>query len=153
MKEIERKFLIINGDYKSGNQPVHIRQGYMLHDESGLARVRIEGDKASLTIKKNISVRSRWEFEYTIPIADAEMMLKKLCDTQIIEKYRYRIKYHGMYWDVDEFLGQNAGLLIAEIELETEEQLFDKPSWVGEEVSHDHRYLNARLAVNPYISW
>ena len=153
MKEIERKFLLINGNYKSGIQPVHIRQGYMLHDESGLARVRIEGNKASLTIKKNISVRSRWEFEYAIPLADAEMMLEKLCGTQIIEKYRYRIKYHEMYWDVDEFLGQNVGLVIAEIELETEDQLFDKPLWVGEEVSHDPRYLNARLAVHPYLSW
>ena len=154
MKEIERKFLVLNEDFKIGSKPIHVLQGYMLYADDGHARVRIvDGISAVISIKKHISTVSRWEFEYDIPVADAQIMLEKLCNGRIVEKNRYFPKFKGKKWDVDEFLGANAGLTVAEIELDSEDQYFDKPTWVGEEVTHDLRYLNVYLAENPYINW
>jgi len=154
MKEIERKFLVLNEDYKVGSTPVHVLQGYMLYAEDGHARVRIvDGKSAVISIKKHISTVSRWEFEYEIPVADAHIMLEKLCNGRIVEKNRYFPEFKGKKWDVDEFLNANDGLVIAEIELGSEDEYFDKPAWVGEEVTHDLRYLNAHLAEFPFGEW
>jgi len=154
MKEIERKFLVFNDDYKRGMTPIHVLQGYMLYAEDGTARVRIVDDSSAvLSIKKNITPISRWEFEYEIPVEDAKIMLKELCNGRIIEKYRYHPVFKDKKWDVDEFLGANQGLVVAEIELGSEDEYFEKPAWVGEEVTHDKRYLNAYLAEFPYKEW
>ena len=154
MKEIERKFIVFNQDYKKGLKPVHVIQGYLLYAKDGHARVRIvDGKAAVISIKKDISKISRWEFEYDIPVADAVIMLKELCNGKIVEKNRYFPVIDGKRWDVDEFLDRNEGLVVAEIELEFEDEAFNKPGWVGEEVTHDPRYLNVHLAEKPYSEW
>ena len=145
MKEIERKFLVLSDEYKIGSTPVHVLQGYMLYADDGHARVRIvDGRSAVISIKKHISTVSRWEFEYDIPVPDAQLMIKE---------NRYFPKFNGKIWDVDEFLGANNGLVVAEIELGSEDEYFNKPLWVGEEVTHDLRYLNAHLAEFPFGEW
>ncbi len=154
MKEVERKFLVYNEDFKKGLKPVHVIQGYLLYADDGTARIRIvDGKSAVLSIKKDITSVTRWEFEYEIPVKDAEIMIKELCDEKIVEKKRYFPEFAGKTWDVDEFMGANAGLIIAEIELNSEDEYFDKPEWAGEEVTHDKRYLNAYLAENPFVNW
>lgn len=151
--EIERKFLVTNDAWTRQGEPVLLRQGYLSSNAQRVVRVRIEGGKAVMTIKgKNVGA-SRGEWEYPIPMADAEEFLDKLCEQPIIEKYRRRIPYAGFVWEVDEFLGVNAGLVVAEIELPAEDQAFDKPDWVGEEVTHDARYLNSNLIQQPYTAW
>ena len=115
--------------------------------------MRIEDDKAMLTIKGRTVGATRGEWEYPIPLEDAQVFLDSLCERPIIEKYRYRIPYQGLTWEVDEFLGDNAGLVVAEVELKREDQLFAKPEWVGEEVTHDTRYFNASLLRHPYSRW
>jgi len=151
--EIERKFLVTNDEYKSGAKGTYYRQGYISIDNRRVVRVRIAGKKAYLTFKSLISERSRSEYEYRIPLPDALEMLDKLCLKPIIEKIRYVVNYANNHWVVDEFLAENAGLVVAEIELENESQKFSKPSWLGKEVSGDPRYLNANLVVNPYKNW
>ena len=96
---------------------------------------------------------TRLEFEYEIPIADARILLDELCERPLIEKTRYRIDYGGMTWEVDEFAGENAGLVVAEVELEDEEQEIELPTWIGREVSDDPRYFNSNLIANPYSTW
>ncbi|MES2260532.1 MAG: CYTH domain-containing protein [Pseudomonadota bacterium] len=151
--EIERKFLVTHDAWKQLGHPALLRQGYLSSDPQRVVRVRIEDDQAMLTIKgKNVGA-SRGEWEYPIPLADAQEFLDKLCQRPIIEKYRRRIPYAGFVWEVDEFLGVNAGLVVAEIELPAEDQAFDKPDWVGEEVTHDARYLNSNLIKHPYSNW
>jgi adenylate cyclase len=151
--EIERKFLVVNDSWKSLGTAALLRQGYLSSDKKRIVRVRIEDTSAMLTIKGPTIGATRAEWEYPIPIADAQTMLDQLCEQPLIEKKRYRIAYEGMIWEVDEFLGENAGLVVAEIELESEEQLFIKPEWVGEEVTHDPRYANASLLRHPYSRW
>lgn len=151
--EIERKFLVLNNEYKRNIQGTLYRQGYISIDVQRIVRVRIAGDRAFLTIKSLVSKITRLEFEYDIPVSDAVEMLDKLCTKPIIEKYRYELTVDDHLWIVDEFLGDNAGLVVAEIELESEAQPFTKPSWAGAEVSADPRYLNARLAVKPFKFW
>ncbi|MFO7842036.1 MAG: CYTH domain-containing protein [Fidelibacterota bacterium] len=153
MKEIERKFLVKGDRFKTGAKRIHARQGYLLYEGNGNARVRIEDHRAFLTIKKNISGISRWEFEYSVPVKDAEFMLNELCGGRIVVKDRYLVKYAGLLWEVDVFSGENAGLIIAEVELETEDQHIEKPPWAGEEVTRDPRYLNANLAKHPFSKW
>lgn len=151
--EIERKFLVTSDAWMRQGEPVLLRQGYLSSHPSRVVRVRIEGDGAVMTIKgKNVGA-SRGEWEYPIPMADAQEFLDKLCEQPIIEKYRRRIPYAGFVWEVDEFLGANAGLVVAEIELPSEDQAFDKPDWIGEDVTADKRYLNSNLIANPYSSW
>jgi adenylate cyclase len=116
-------------------------------------RVRIEGARAVMTIKSKATGISRGEWEYDLPLADAAEFLDKLCEQPIIEKYRRRIPFGGFVWEVDEFLGANAGLVVAEIELPSENQAFGKPDWVGEEVTHDARYFNSNLIKHPYSCW
>ncbi|MCU6435194.1 CYTH domain-containing protein [Undibacterium sp. Jales W-56] len=151
--EIERKFLVVNNDWKQQGQGVHLCQGYICSDPGRIVRVRIEGERAVLTIKGKTEGISRGEWEYPIPIADAKELLSGLCAQPLIEKFRYRIDYQGLVWEVDEFLGDNAGLVVAEVELQSESQEFARPAWLGAEVSHDHRYANANLLKHPFRLW
>lgn len=151
--EIERKFLVHSEDWKTLGQGVLLRQGYLSSSPERIVRVRIEGDVAMLTIKGRTVGVTRGEWEYPIPMEDARVFLDTLCERPIIEKYRYRIPYQGMLWEVDEFLGENRGLVVAEIELQSEDQLFARPEWVGEEVTHDARYFNSSLLRHPYVTW
>lgn len=151
--EIERKFLVRDASWKSMGQGVLLRQGYLSSAQERIVRVRIEGDKAMLTIKGRTAGMTRSEWEYPIPVEDAQLMLDSLCERPIIEKKRYRIPYEGMLWEVDEFFGENAGLVVAEIELESESQTFSRPDWIGDEVTHDTRYFNANLLRHPYSRW
>jgi adenylate cyclase len=149
--EIERKFLVRGTGWKSA-AAVHIRQGYLNRDKSRTVRVRTAGERAYLTVK-GASVRaSRAEFEYEIPMADAQEMLA-LCDGPIIEKMRHVILHQGLRWEVDEFFGDNAGLIVAEIELERADQPVPLPDWIAEEVTEDPRYFNSNLATTPYKAW
>ncbi|MBE6330024.1 MAG: CYTH domain-containing protein [Bacteroidales bacterium] len=150
--EIERKFLLKNDNWREGAVGVHYKQAYLNEKGDNTVRVRIEGEKAKLTIKGKSSNISRLEFEYDIPMEDAEALFT-LAKTPIVEKYRYKIMYAGNCWEVDEFLGMNRGLVVAEIELESETQSFEKPDWIGMEVSGDKRYTNANLARKPYCEW
>jgi adenylate cyclase len=150
--EIERKFLLLNNLWKSEAVGVHYKQAYLNEKGDNTIRVRIEGNQAKLTIKSKATNISRMEFEYDIPMEDAEKLFL-IAKTPAVEKYRYKIEYAGNIWEVDEFLGDNEGLVIAEIELESENQTFQKPSWIGMEVSGDKRYTNANLARNPYKNW
>jgi adenylate cyclase len=152
-KEIERKFLVKNHDYKKLSRGTLIQQGFLSSVQERVVRVRIVGHQAFLTIKGISYGATRTEFEYEIPGEDAEILMMDLCEKPIIEKYRYRIKSSDFVWEVDEFKGMNEGLVIAEIELKSEEQAFDLPDWIGEEVTGDPRYYNSNLIRNPYSSW
>ncbi|GAB3537311.1 CYTH domain-containing protein [Noviherbaspirillum agri] len=151
--EIERKFLVRNQDWKALGQGVLLRQGYLSSAPERIVRVRIEGNTAMLTIKGRTSGMTRSEWEYPVPMQDAQVFLDKLCERPIIEKYRYRIPFEGLVWEVDEFLGENAGLVVAEVELKSEQQAFARPEWIGDEVTHDARYFNANLLRLPYTKW
>jgi adenylate cyclase len=151
--EIERKFLVTGDEWRAMATGVFYSQGYLCLEKERTVRVRIAGDKAFLTVKGKSSGISRMEYEYPIPLEDARVLLAQLCVKPVIEKKRYRIHYKGFVWEVDEFFGENEGLLVAEIELAAEDQEFEKPSWIGAEVSSDRRYANAGLVKNPYSSW
>ncbi|MDQ2990222.1 MAG: CYTH domain-containing protein [Pseudomonadota bacterium] len=150
--EIERKFLPAGDGWRRLGTPLLLRQGYLSSDPARVVRVRIEGDQAFMTIKGKSVGATRGEWEYPIPLADANDLLA-LCEKPLVEKYRRRIEFAGNVWEVDEFLGANQGLVVAEIELASEDQPFDKPDWIGEEVTHDKRYFNSNLARRPYSSW
>lgn len=151
--EIERKFLLAGDAWRALGTPVLLRQGYLSSKRERVVRVRIEGEQAMLTIKGASVGASRGEWEYPIPMPDAEEFLGQLCEQPIIEKYRRRIDFGGMVWEVDEFLGVNAGLVVAEIELTSEDQPFDKPDWIAAEVTDDARYFNANLIAHPFSQW
>ena len=152
-QEIERKFLVKDSTWRHQAEGILYRQGYIPTRNRTTVRVRIAGDRGYLTLKGPTSGISRNEFEYPIPLADAETLLDSLCEPPLIEKWRYRITVGRHLWEVDEFLGDNAGLVLAEIELASESDPFDRPPWLGDEVSHDVRYYNASLAKTPYRSW
>ncbi len=149
--EIERKFLV-TGDAWRNAEPVYYCQGYLNRDKHRTVRVRIAGDRGLLTIKGLASGSRRSEYEYSIPIDDAKEMLG-LSDGPVVEKYRRVIEHAGLMWEVDEFLGDNEGLVVAEVELESEDQTVDIPDWVGSEVTNDARYFNSNLAAKPYKLW
>jgi CYTH domain-containing protein len=149
--EIERKFLV-TGDAWRQPDPTPMSQGYLSRTKERTVRVRVAGDRAYLTVKGATVGVSRPEFEYEIPVADAEAMLT-MCDGPIVRKQRHLVTHRGSQWEVDEFSGDNAGLVVAEIELEREDQPFEHPEWLGREVTHDPRYLNSNLAVTPYREW
>lgn len=153
MLEIERKFLLKNDDYKKLSKGILIKQGYICSENDRVVRIRIYGEKAFLTIKNATIGFSRDEFEYEIPLADAEKMLSCVCQQPIIEKLRYRVEYDGFVWEIDEFFGENEGLVVAEIELEKENQVFSKPAWIAQEVTNEVRFYNANLFKNPYKNW
>ena len=150
--EIEKKFLVKNNSWRRG-EGIHIRQGYLLNKEDGIVRIRVAGNKAFLSVKGATLGISRLEFEYGIPVDDAKEILNELCEKPIIEKIRYKLLTGNIKWEIDEFLKENAGLVVAEIELVNENQEFPKPDWLGEEVSSDIRYLNGNLVKNPYCNW
>ena len=151
--EIERKFLLKNEGWRNLAEGVHYRQGYLHADRKRSVRVRIAGTTGYLTIKGATVGLGRSEYEYTIPLEEAKAMLDELCPQPQIEKIRYTISHKGFTWEIDEFLGLNQGLIMAEIELEDEAQSFPMPDWIGEEVSGDTRYYNAALCKNPYSQW
>ncbi|MDN2715566.1 CYTH domain-containing protein [Janthinobacterium sp. SUN120] len=151
--EIERKFLLAGDAWRGLGQSVLLRQGYLSSARERVVRVRIEGEQAMLTIKGANVGATRGEWEYPIPLADAAELLDSLCEQPLIEKVRHRIEHAGMVWEVDEFLGANAGLVVAEIELASEDQPFEKPDWIGAEVSGDARYYNANLIRHPFSQW
>lgn len=152
-EEIERKFLVLGDDWRQAGAGTGFRQGYLSSAPERVVRVRIAGEHAVLTVKGITEGVSRLEFEYPLPLADAEQMLDRLCEKPLIEKTRYRFEHAGMVWEVDEFHGDNAGLVVAEIELQHEGQHFERPPWLGEEVSDDPRYFNSNLANHPYREW
>lgn len=149
--EIERKFLVKNDSWKSTAKGSLYRQGYLCTQPT--VRVRIAGDKSFLTIKGPSRGIARAEYEYSIPLEEASEMLDHLCQKPLIEKIRYTLEYAGHTWEVDEFMGENAGLVVAEVELENSDSTLELPDWVGEEVSHDARYYNANLVKMPYSRW
>lgn len=151
-KEIERKFLV-TGDRWRSDEAKLLRQGYLSTDKHRTVRVRVSGESAYLTIKGLTHGATRREFEYPIPVNDANEMLDKLCQPPLIEKRRYVVRRDGLTWEIDEFLGENEGLVVAEVELQDEDQAFGRPEWLGEEVTEDPRYYNANLVQKPYSSW
>ena len=149
--EIERKFLVTSNDWRI-NEPVQIRQGYLNRDPDRTVRVRTAGNQAWITVKGRTTGSVRSEFEYPIPLNDADALLL-LCERPLLEKRRYHFEHDGRTWEVDEFLGENEGLVVAEIELDTPDAEFSMPSWIGVEVTHDSRYFNSNLSVNPFTTW
>ncbi len=153
--EIERKFLV-NGDYKSvAYSSQKVVQGYMASNTGGRSvRIRIKGDKGYITIKgmTSQSGMTRFEWEKEISLEDAEQLLL-LCDPGVIDKVRYLVRAGKHIFEVDEFHGENEGLVMAEIELRSEDETFEKPLWLGKEVTGDIRYYNSQLVLNPYTKW
>lgn len=153
-KEIEHKFTVKSDKYKSLATPTLYRQGYIPTTNGMTVRVRIAGEKGFVTFKDKTIGMSRNEFEYEIPVAEACQMLDTLCDKPQIEKYRYVIPAEqGLKWEVDEFLGDNAGLVVAEIEVPAEDTKFSLPEWIDKEVTGDKKYNNSQLCKKPYKKW
>jgi len=152
-KEIERKYLVKSSEWKNLAKGTSYRQGYLSTVKERTVRVRTIDDKGFLTIKGITVGASRAEYEYEIPAADANAMLSNLCEKPLIEKNRYKIAHAGLTWEVDEFFGDNDGLIVAEVELTSEDQKIELPAWVGEEVTSDPRYFNSNLTKNPYKNW
>ncbi|MCP5151726.1 MAG: CYTH domain-containing protein [Ectothiorhodospiraceae bacterium] len=152
--EIERKFLVRDDRWQAAvTSRERLRQGYLANAERCSIRVRVSGDRAMLSIKSANPGLTRTEFEYPLPPADAARMLDELCLRPLIEKTRHIVEHAGQRWEVDVFDGDNAGLVLAEIELGDESEPFERPAWLGTEVSDDHRYYNANLVEHPYRSW
>lgn len=151
--EIERKFLVADTAVLQGLRGERMLQAYIAATDRATVRVRIAGDHAWLTLKGATTGISRREFEYPVPVADAALCLAELCGDGVVSKTRYRVPHAGHVWEVDVFDGANAGLVVAEIELSAADEVFERPAWLGEEVSGDPRYANSQLAVRPYGSW
>ncbi|MEI2786160.1 MAG: CYTH domain-containing protein [Candidatus Nanopelagicales bacterium] len=152
--EIERKFLVINDTWMSDVRlRTRIVQGYLAHTDTTTVRVRIKGEVAFLTIKGTSKGISRTEYEYEIPVADAEAMLAEMAQGPVIDKVRHLIDVDGHTWEFDVFAGENAGLVMAEIELASDSQEYTVPGWAGLDVSDDPRYYNVNLASNPFRQW
>ena len=152
-KEIERKFLVKDNTWRGQDSGKRYRQGYLSTVKERTVRVRIAGDKGFLTVKGITVGASRSEYEYEIPMTDANEMLDRLCERPLIEKTRYRISHTGLVWEVDEFEGENRGLITAEVELKDELQSVTLPGWIGKEVTGDPRYFNANLVAKPFTTW
>lgn len=162
-KEIERKFLVTSDAFKALATPTHYRQGYVPTLNGMTVRIRIAGTQGYVTFKDHAVNLTRHEFEYPIPEEDGLQMLDLMCATPQIDKQRYVIPttgqlpdgtpIEGLHWEVDVFGGVNEGLVVAEIELPCEEATFDKPAWIGQEVTQDHRYYNSALCKNPFKNW
>lgn len=152
-KEIERKFLVKGDAWRALAKGTAYRQGYLSTVKERTVRVRTIDSSGYMTVKGVTVGATRVEYEYVIPVVDAKEMLDDLCEKPIIEKNRYKIPHDDLTWEVDEFFGVNQGLIVAEVELQTENQVFSKPVWVGDEVTDDARYFNANLIANPYTEW
>jgi len=151
--EIERKFLVDTARWTPRDAGTRFVQGYLCADPTRVVRVRREGDRAKLTIKGATSGITRTELEYDIPVDDAELMLATMCEPPLVEKTRYCEDHGGTRWEIDVFHGENAGLVLAEVELPSEDAPFVRPAWATTEVSHDPRYYNANLAKRPFRRW
>jgi adenylate cyclase len=155
MIEIERKFLVKSEEFKTISFAKNeISQGYLNSNPERTVRVRIKGNQGYLTIKGkgNETGMSRLEWEKEIPIDEAKMLLN-LCESGVISKVRYEVKFGNHVYEVDEFFGENKGLILAEIELQSEEEVFEKPDWLGEEVTNSEKYYNSYLSKKPFINW
>jgi len=152
-QEIERKFLVTNDTWRRNATGTHYRQGFLSTEPERTVRVRIAGDRGTLTIKGKTIGATRPEFEYDIPREDAKQLLDTLCQRPLIEKVRHVLREGAHTWEVDVFEGDNTGLVVAEIELQREDEPFERPPWLGEEVTDDPRYFNASLVQNPYSRW
>ncbi len=152
-REIERKFLVKDNTWRGQDAGKHYRQGYLSTVKERTVRVRSAGDKAYLTIKGITVGASRPEYEYEIPVARQNEMLDQLCERPLIEKTRYRIPHDGLVWEIDEFEGDNRGLITAEVQLKDEHQSVALPAWIGEEVTANPRYFNANLVAKPFTTW
>jgi adenylate cyclase len=152
--EIERKFLLNNDAWRElADTGTHFMQGYLIGSKQASVRIRIEGDKARLNIKSATLGMRRQEYEYPIPLEDAQALLADLCEQPLIDKVRYVVPFAGHHWEVDVFAGDNAGLVVAEIELQDEAESFARPSWLGAEVTADPRYYNVSLVKHPFKDW
>lgn len=152
--EIERKFLLRDESWRqAADEGTPFRQGYLIGAEKASVRVRIEGERANLNIKSATLGVYRQEYEYPIPLADAEELLDTLCERPQIEKTRYLVRHGDHTWEIDVFAGDNEGLVVAEVELESEDESFELPAWAGDEVSGDSRYYNVCLVKHPYREW
>ena len=151
--EIERKYLVRNDSWRSLGEGNRYRQGYLSTEPGRIVRIRVAAGKGFITVKGLTVNMTRPEYEYAIPVEDANEMLDTLCLKPIIEKVRYTIEHDGLFWEVDEFEGENAGLVIAEVELARADQTILLPDWIGEEVTDDARYYNASLIANPFTHW
>ncbi|MDH5230571.1 MAG: CYTH domain-containing protein [Gammaproteobacteria bacterium] len=152
--EIERKFTLCSSEWRAHiRKSKHFRQGYLVGSEQASVRIRIEDHQANINIKSATLGVVRHEYEYTIPLEDAVAMLNQLCKQPQIEKIRHYVDFAGKTWEIDEFSGDNQGLIVAEIELDSEDEVFELPPWVDQEVSLDTRYYNVCLIENPYKNW
>jgi adenylate cyclase len=154
-REIEKKFLVRSMDFRTAN-PTRMRQGYLSTEPERTVRVRLDGERGVLTIKGRSRGAVRAEYEYEIPASDANELLGMTLPS-LVEKLRHRVEHGGFVWEVDEFLGENAGLVVAELEVQDESDfgraLEAPPAWLGREVTDDSRFANARLAEKPFSSW
>ena len=152
--EIERKFLLKDDSWRQqADAGTRYRQGYLIGAKQASVRVRIEGDKAFLNIKSMTLGVTRQEYQYPLPLADAEELLDTLCEKPPVEKIRFKVQHAGHEWEIDVFAGDNAGLIVAEVELQSEHEPLSLPPWVGVEVSADPRYYNVNLVKHPYSKW
>ena len=151
--EIERKYLVVGDEWRQLGTGGEFRQGYLSTVKERTVRVRVIGNQGFLTVKGITVGATRTEYEYEIPVDDARAMLADLCEQPVIEKIRYAIDWEGLTWEIDEFLGVNSGLVVAEVELEDADREIDLPEWVGEDVTEDPRYFNSNLVARPYSTW
>lgn len=152
-EEIERKFLVAGKLWKAPGAGTRYRQGHLSSVKERTVRVRRVGNKGYLTVKGITAGAVRSEFEYEIPVADADALLNGLCEKPLIEKDRYRVRVGRHTWEIDEFRGENQGLVVAEVELQREDKPFEKPGGIAAEVTDDPRYFNANLGKHPYATW
>jgi len=152
-KEIERKYQVKLDAWVPQGEGIHFKQGYLNSQKERVVRVRIEGTRAKLTIKGITTGVTRSEFEYSIPVEDAALLLDNLCEQPLIDKHRHKEVHFGKTWEIDVFHGLNEGLVVAEIELASEDEAITLPAWAGQEVSSDPRYFNSNLLKNPYNTW
>lgn len=156
-REIERKFLLSNEDWKAlAHQKTHFAQGYLTPLDGPVkssVRVRIEGESANINIKSLEIGLSRDEYEYAIDLQDAQKMLKTLAVGPVIEKYRYLVEFDSHLWEIDEFMGDNQGLVVAEVEMASENETVILPAWIGQEVTLEKRFYNISLSAYPYSQW
>jgi adenylate cyclase len=150
--EIERKFLVVGDAWRGLSTGRHYRQGYLSTVKERTVRVRTVGDKGYITVKGITVGAKRAEYEYEVPVGDANEILE-LCELPLVEKTRYRIPYGGLVFELDEFEGDNRGLIVVEVELKSEDQTVKLPEWIGKEVTTDPRYFNANLVAHPYATW
>ena len=153
-KEIERKYLTVNNDWRdNADEGIPIVQAYMESNDKSSIRIRIQGAQANLNIKSKTLGIERSEYEYAIPLTEAKEMLENLCDRPFIEKTRYHVIHDHHEWEIDVFAGDNEGLIVAELELSSADEAFTMPDWIGKEVSDDPRYYNICLVTHPYKKW